>query len=103
MQSKTVRELAAMAPEDVRGVAEALADEIEFMRRTLDELREHISVHGAVDLYRNGKQENWRESPAMKSYSALIPRYAALFKQLVGLLPDDSGELDELDQWLQSH
>ena len=99
-----VYDLAAMAPDDKRGVAEALAQELAFMASTLGKLRDHITEYGPVEYYQNGKQACWRESPAMKSYSALIPRYSALYKQLVGLLPDDAGAKgDYLDEWLAEH
>ena len=104
-QVRGVYELAAMVPENKRGVAEALADELEFMAATLTDLKAHIAEHGAVEWYQNGRQECWRESPAMKSYSALIPRYNATIKQLVGLVPDeDDGDVgDELDEWLRNN
>ena len=98
---KDAHDLAAKVAEDRRGVAEALADELEFMTATLADLKAHIRKHGAVEWYENGKQQHWRESPAMKAYSGLIPRYAALYKQLCGLLPDGvADEGDDLDKWL---
>ena len=103
-QVKDAHDLAALVPEDRRGVAEALADELAFMAKTLTDLKAHITEHGAVEWYQNGKQAHWRESPAMKSYNAMIPRYAALYKQLVGLLPAEVAEVgDELDEWLKAH
>lgn len=97
----TVYDLVAMVTEDKRGVAEALAQELDFMSKTLDQLKDHITENGAVEWYENGKQQHWRESPAMKAYSGLIPRYAALYKQLCGLLPDGvADEGDDLDRWL---
>lgn len=100
-----VYDLAAMVPDNMRGVAESLAGELAFMQKTLDTLKDHIAEHGAVEWYVNGKQECWRESPAMKSYSALIPRYNATIKQLVGLMPTEVAEDmgDELDEWLRNN
>lgn len=100
---KDAHDLAAKVAEDRRGVAEALADELEFMTATLADLKAHIRTHGAVEWYENGKQKHWRESPATKAYNAMIPRYAALYKQLVGLLPAEVAEQgDELDEWLKA-
>lgn len=97
----TVYDLAAMVPDDRRGVAEALAQELQFMSKTLADLKTHIAEYGAVEWYENGKQKHWRESPAMKSYNAMIPRYSALYKQLCSLLPEGiADEGDELDRWL---
>lgn len=107
MSSKStgVHDLAAKVPEDMRAIADSLADELDFMRATLTDLKAHIASNGPVEWYQNGKQECWRESPAMKSYSALIPRYNATIKQLVALLPDEVTEDvgDELDQWLRDN
>ena len=103
-QVKGARELAETVPEDRRGVAEALADELEFMASTLADLKAHIREHGAVEWYENGRQKHWRESPATKAYNAMIPRYAALYKQLVSLLPAEvAAEGDELDEWLRAN
>lgn len=104
MSTTTTANLAEMAPDTVRGVADALAGEIAFMQRTLDDLKAHIGEHGAVEWYQNGRQECWRESPAMKSYTALIARYNATIKQLVALVPTETeDEGDELDKWLETH
>ena len=103
-QAQGVYSLAASVPDDKRSVAEALAQELDFMSRTLTDLKEHIAEHGAVEWYENGRQQHWRESPAMKAYTAMIPRYAALYKQLCGLLPEgiaDQG--DDLDEWLRNN
>ena len=103
-QTKGPKDLAAMVPEDRRGVAEALADELQFMAATLADLKDHIREHGAVEWYQNGKQQHWRESPATKAYNAMIPRYAALYKQLCALLPEGvTDEGDELDEWLAAN
>lgn len=100
----SIYELAALVPDDRRAVAESLTTELAFMTTTLDQLKAHITEHGAVEWYQNGRQEMWRESPAMKSYTALIARYSNLFKQLVSLLPPDVVEKgDELDQWLRDN
>ena len=102
--TQKVYELAGKVNEELRGVADALARELVFMNDTLEELRKHISEHGAVEWYENGKQACWREAPALKSYTALLPRYSALYKQLVSLLPADAGtQGDELDEWLAEH
>lgn len=99
-----VFELAAKVPEDMRGVAASLASELAFMRDTLDSLKAHVATYGAVEWYENGKQACWRESPALKSYNAMVQRYSNLCKQLVSLAGDSAqGEGDELDEWLRDN
>lgn len=99
----TLRELPKLVAEDRRDVAESLVDEIAFMRRTMAQLKEHVATHGAVELYENGAQRCWRESPALKSYNAMVQRYSNLCKQLTALLPDGAAaDEDELETWLRT-
>lgn len=100
-----LRRLVRLVPDNKKDVAKSLAKEIAFMAGTLEELRENIQEHGAVDYFKNGKQEMWRESPALKSYNTTIQRYSLLNKQILDLLPkeeaakaEDSGLLDFLAQ-----
>ena len=84
-----LRKIAKQIPENKKGVANSLIKELSFMSGTLAELKENITEHGAVDYFKNGKQEMWRESPALKSYNTTIQRYSLLYKQLCDLLPKD--------------
>ena len=74
----------ALVPEDRKLIAEKLVKELVFMAKTLDELRAAITNGGAVDTNTQG---NLRESPALKGYTGLIPRYSGLYKQLTDMLP----------------
>lgn len=84
-----LRKIAKQIPENKKGVANSLIKELSFMAGTLEELKENITEHGAVEWFQNGKQEMWRESPALKSYNTTIQRYSLLYKQLCDLLPKD--------------
>lgn len=98
----TLNDMVGLVPEDRRAVAKGLVTELNFMRRTLVQLRKHVDENGPVDLFCNGKQQMLRESPALKSYSTLINRYGALSKQLVSMIPEDQQpEEDEFDQFLR--
>lgn len=88
-----IRKLNKLAKEvapDKEPVAKNLVQELAFMAGTLAELREHINTKGAIEWFKNGSQEMWRESPALKSYSTLVQRYSLLYRQLVDLLPKDN-------------
>lgn len=74
-------------PEDKQPIAEKLIDELTFMTRTLGELKEMVRLNGPVDLFKQGSNEYYRESPALKGYNTTIQRYSLLYKQLEGLLP----------------
>ena len=97
----TLNEIVNLVPEGRRAVAKNLVVELNFMKRTLVQLRKYVDEHGAVDLFCNGKQQMLRESPALKSYSTLINRYGSIYKQLVSMIPEDQQpEEDEFDRFL---
>lgn len=74
-------------PDNKKPIAEKLIDELMFMTRTLGELKEMVKINGPVDLFKQGSNEYYRESPALKGYNTTIQRYSLLYKQLEGLLP----------------
>ena len=72
------------------------------MTHTLAVLKRDIDENGPVELFKNGKQQMLRDSPALKGYSTLIQRYATLSKQLVDMIPKDAGtDEDELDRFIK--
>ena len=87
---RNLKKLAKNVPSDKKIVADSIIKELSFMAYTLEELRQNVKQNGAVDYFVNGKQEMWRESPALKSYSTMIQRYSLLYKQLTDLLPKSS-------------
>lgn len=76
-------------PPERRAIAGRLADELIFMQRTLQALKQEVEDNGAIELFKNGSQEMLRESPALKSYNTTIQRYGALYKQLTDLIPQE--------------
>ena len=82
-------------PEDKKPIAESLIKELTFMTLTLDELKEQIKETGTVELFKQGKQEFMRESPALKAYNTTVQRYSLLYKQLTDLLPKVEQDIQE--------
>ena len=82
-----LKKIVALVPKDRRAIAERLADELAFMSKTLQSLRESVAERGAVELFEQGSQRYLRESPALKSYNTTVQRYSLLYKQLIDLLP----------------
>lgn len=74
-------------PEDRRAIGEKLINELLFMYKTLNDLKEQVGENGTVELFKQGKQEFMRESPALKAYNTTVQRYSLLYKQLTDLLP----------------
>jgi len=82
-------------PEDKKPIATSLIKELTFMAITLDELKEKIKETGTVELFKQGKQEFWRESPALKAYNTTVQRYSLLYKQLTDLLPKTTEDIQD--------
>ena len=82
-------------PEDKKPIAASLIKELTFMAITLDELKEKIKETGTVELFKQGKQEFLRESPALKAYNTTVQRYSLLYKQLTDLLPKVDQDIQE--------
>ena len=103
-ETRKLNKIAKAVPVAKKAVADSLTRELVFMACTLEELRAEVDQNGAVELFKNGKQEMLRESPALKSYSTLIQRYSLLYKQLCELLPKDEGKQaeDELMAFLDA-
>lgn len=101
-ETRKLNKLVKAVPEDKQTVAQSLTRELVFMAGTLEDLRAFVDENGAVDNFKNGRQEMLRESPALKSYSTLIQRYSLLYKQLCDLLPKEVAKQaeDELMNFL---
>lgn len=84
---KKVRRLMRDIPEDRRAIAQGLFKELVFMQNTLNSLRQQVENEGAVDMFKQGKQEFLREHPALKAYNTTIQRYNLIYKQFIDLLP----------------
>ena len=82
-------------PEDKKLIAKGLIKELTFMALTLDDLKEQIKEGGTVELFKQGKQEFLRESPALKAYNTTVQRYSTLYKQLTDLIPKAAREAQE--------
>lgn len=70
-----------------RTLIDGLIEQACFVYVQLKELNEIIEKNGAVEKFKQGKQQFNREQPAMKSYNALIKNYNLLIKQLSEFLP----------------
>ena len=84
---RELRKLLKLIPGDRKTIATKLITEIMFMTKTLAGLKKSIEADGAIDLFKQGKQEFKRENPALKAYNVMIQRYSLLNRQLTDLLP----------------
>lgn len=75
-------------PENKKSIVLPLIQNAAFMRVTLDDLQDIIAEQGPVEAYQNGEfQHGMKQSAALQSYNSLVKNYAAVIKNLFGLLP----------------
>ena len=95
-----LKKILQSVPENKKAIASRIAEELIFLNETLTELKAQIKENGTIELFEQGAQKFYRESPALKSYNVTINRYSQLYKQLTDLLPKETeahnaGELYE--------
>lgn len=95
---KKLKTILKQIPEDRQPIGNSLYNEIVFMEKTLNTLKNQVDEEGPVSMFKQGKQEFLREHPALKAYNTTIQRYSLLYKQLIDLLPkfEEKHDTDEL-------
>lgn len=86
-EKRRLKSLLEELDENKKKAAEGLIDECAFMRATLKQYREYITLEGLIDVMPQGAYSVKREHPAVRSYSTIIQKYAAVCKQLFDMLP----------------
>lgn len=81
-----LKELLDRVPEDKKHIGAALVEELSFMAETLKRLKTQIRETGEVEHFVQGKQDFYREAPALKAYNTTIQRYSTLYRQLTDLI-----------------
>lgn len=81
-----LRELLERVPEDKQTVGAKIVEELLFMEETLTRLKAQVRETGEVEHFQQGKQDFYRESPALKAYNTTVQRYGNLYKQLTDLI-----------------
>ena len=83
-------------------VAYDLLEELVFMKKTMEELKATVQLHGATYIFKQGEQEYLKENPAMKSYNATVTKYNATIKQLLSLMPESTEKTDAFMEFVTS-
>lgn len=75
--------------------------EVQFMKKTLERLREEIDNNDLVMEMQQGSYSIDRSNPALKTYNTTITNYNKLIKQLTDLLPnqDTKTNVDEFEDF----
>ena len=73
---------------DRKQTADAIIDNLAFIRIKCEDLRAHMLRHGVVEEYQNGvNQWGKKKSSEFEVYNQLIKNYIPLSKQFMELLP----------------
>jgi len=86
----TFDDILQKVPEDKRAIAEKLIEELSFIEKTLGRLKTQIEETGEVEHFQQGKQDFYRESPALKSYNTTVQRFSVMYRQLTDLMGKSS-------------
>jgi len=84
-------------PDEKKGIAKKLIQELNFMDRTIKKLKESVESSGGIEHFKNGKQEFMREDPALKSYNMTVKTRTTVYSQLLSLLPKAEAIKSESD------
>lgn len=86
-EMKQLNKILKLIPKDRQPIAKNIYNELLFIQRTLNKLKEEVEEQGTTTLFKQGQQEFLRENPALKGYNTTLKNYSNLSKQLVDLLP----------------
>lgn len=102
-EMKKLEKILKEIPEDRKPIADSLFKELVFMQNTLETLKKQVDEDGPVELFKQGKQEFYREHPALQGYNKTLQRYNQTIKQLIDLLPptEFKPSLDPLMEFLK--
>ena len=78
----------------------SLVEEAEFMKITLNDLKEKIVKDGVVTSMCQGKYNIDRANPALSQYNMLIKNYQTCIKNINDLLPKEDFTEDSFDDEL---
>lgn len=88
----TPAEICRNVPDNLREDTLELAENVEFMRKKLEETRKGLTKQQVVIAYDNGGgQRGIRENPAFKGYHSLLTSYRKSIETLAAILRE-SGE-----------
>ena len=71
--------------------------ELEFILRTLEQLKKEIKTNGVVTDMDQGKYKIQRSNPALNTYNVTIKNYQSLISKLNELLPKSESNNDDFE------
>lgn len=92
---KSVKETLIEMDSDKSKLGLSLLDEAEFMKATLDELKNKIKENGVVTEMCQGSYNIERANPALNQYNSLIKNYNSIIKQIYDILPKENMPIED--------
>lgn len=91
-----LKELFAELTEDKKQVVNPLIEELAFQFAELKDYKEIIKRDGAVEKYKNGKnQYGFKPSAASDCYNKMFKSYQSAYKQVTDFLPKSEAPKDD--------
>ena len=66
-----------------------------------DELEKLMKEHGTIELFKNGKQQMFREHPAAKAYTSTTKSLLSYLEKMKPMIPVEEGKKSKMDEFLQ--
>lgn len=76
----------------------SLLEEAEFMKKTLNDLKDKIEKEGVVTSMCQGKYNIDRANPALSQYNQLIKNYQTCIKSLLDLIPKEEISNENIEE-----
>ena len=95
-EKNRLREIVAELTEDKKQVVYPLIDELAFQFAELKDYKEIMKRDGAVEKYKNGKnQYGFKPSAASDCYNKMFKNYQSAYKQVTDFLPKSEAPKDD--------
>src|SRR5699024_3617067 len=89
--------------QDKQPMASVLCEEMEFMKKSMHELKELVLEQRTIEPFTQGNYAYPSENPALTAYNKTMGRYNQTHKQLMHILPKEQQEQveDELLEFIK--
>ena len=85
---------------DKKELCMGLYNELVFMKKTLNDLKQNIEADGVVVVMCQGAYNINRANPSLATYNTMIKNYSSVIKQLIEILEkNESPENDDFDEF----
>lgn len=94
---KSLKNVFNEMPEEKAMLGLSLIKELEFMKKTMNQLKKELADKGVITQMNQGKYFIERANPALQQYNAMIKNYNSTIKQISELIPKELLDIDDFD------